>query len=179
MRQVIETVLSYLQLGEGLPGETPFIAALPDMRATVHLSFHKSDPRDLAAGSPLVAQLLQLGRERGGRHTASVPALANAMGVSFAQFQEQLQALAAAGEVSYTHDDRALCMQARASPARRWLLRFADAPALPAGCAPAVRHGCAVHRARGAPGGCRAVPSRQAGHHFHCGCGCSAKQHAS
>ena len=77
VRQVIETVLSYLQLGEGLPGETPFIAALPDMRATVHLSFHMSDPRDLAAGSPLVAQLLQLGRERGGRHTASVPALAN------------------------------------------------------------------------------------------------------
>lgn len=126
--QVLETVLSYLELGDGLPEEAPLVSTLPEMRATIFLSFHKSDPEALAATSPLVEHVLKLGKARGGKHSVSVPQLATSLGVSFAALQEQLQQLAATGEVSYTSsDDRALCMQARARSLRMAASAVADA----------------------------------------------------
>jgi hypothetical protein len=112
--QVVETVLSYLALGDILPDQAPMIATLPEMRATLTLAFHKSSIEALAQASPLVAQVLKLGKERQGRHVVSVPQLAKALDVSFAVLQEQLGALAIAGEVSYTSSDRALCFEVRA-----------------------------------------------------------------
>lgn len=109
--QVIETVLSYLELGEGLPEQAPMISALPEMCATLHLAFHKSDPQELAATNALVEHLLKAGKERQGRHTVSIPLLAHRLRVSFTVLQEQLRQLAEAGEVSYTSSDRALCLQ--------------------------------------------------------------------
>ena len=113
--QVIETVLSYLVLGEGLPDEAPLIAALPDMCATLQLAFHKSDPHELASASALVEHLLKVGKERQGKHTVSIPLLAHRLRVPFTELQEQLQLLAEAGEVSYTSSDRALCVKVRCS----------------------------------------------------------------
>jgi hypothetical protein len=89
------------------------ISALPEMRATIHLSFHKTSAEELAEGNPLVAQVLKLGKERTGRHAVSIPRLAAALDISFASLQEQLRELAAAGEVSYTSSDRALCFEVR------------------------------------------------------------------
>jgi ATP-dependent DNA helicase Q4 len=113
--QVIETVLSYLVLGEGLPDEAPLISTLPDMCATLHLAFHKSDPQELAATSALVEQLLKAAKERQGKHTVSIPLLAHRLRVPFMELQEQLRLLAEAGEVSYTSSDRALCLKVRFS----------------------------------------------------------------
>ncbi len=107
-------MLSYLALGDILPDQAPMIATLPEMRATLTLAFHKSSIEALAQASPLVAQVLKLGKERQGRHVVSVPQLAKALDVSFAVLQEQLGALAIAGEVSYTSSDRALCFEVRA-----------------------------------------------------------------
>ena len=109
--QVIETVLSYLVLGDGLPDEAPLIAALPDMCATLQLAFHKSDPQELASRSALVEHLLKVGKERQGKHTVNIPLLAHRLRVPFTELQEQLRQLAEAGEVSYTSSDRALCLK--------------------------------------------------------------------
>ena len=107
--------MAYLELGEGLPGNAPMIRSLPEMRATLDIAFHKTDAKELAEHSPLIQHVLQLGKERKGWHTVSVPQLSGAMGVSFVAVQEQLSALASAGEVSYTSSDRALCFEARLS----------------------------------------------------------------
>ena len=112
---MIETVLSYLVLGEGLPDQAPLISSLPDMCATLQLAFHKSDPQELAASSTLVEHLLKIGKERQGRHTVSIPLLAHRLRISFTDLQEQLRLLAESGEVSYTSSDRALCLKVRCS----------------------------------------------------------------
>jgi hypothetical protein len=113
--QVIETVLSFLELGEGLPEQAPMISALPEMRATINLAFHRSAPEELAEVNAVVAQVLKLGKERAGRHAVSVPLLARGAGLSFSALQEQLRELATAGEVSYTSSDKALCFKVTAS----------------------------------------------------------------
>jgi hypothetical protein len=110
----VETVLSYLQMDACLPGLPPLLASLPDIRATLHLAFHKTDPEVLAGSSPLAAQVLKSGKHRQGKYTASIPQLARDLGETFAAVQEELQALARAGEVSFTLSDQAVCYQVSA-----------------------------------------------------------------
>ena len=114
----METVLSYLQMDACLPGLPPLLASLPDIRATLHLSFHKTDPEVLAGSSPLAAQVLKIGKHRTGKYTASIPQLARDLGETFSAVQEELQALARAGEVSFTLSDQAVCYQVRAPTIR-------------------------------------------------------------
>jgi len=122
--QVLETVLSYLQLENCLPGSAPFISPLPDMRATLNLAFHRSSPEDIAQRVPMVAKLLELAKHRAGRYVVSIPALASELGISFSDMQETLRELSAAGEVSFTLHDLALAYTVRlTSPPR--------APSLP------------------------------------------------
>ena len=98
-----------------MPDQAPMVCALPDMNATLQLAFHKSDPQELAPTNALVDHVLKVGKERQGRHIISIPALSHRLGVSFSVLQEQLRVLAEVGEVSYTSNDRALCLQVRCS----------------------------------------------------------------
>ena len=106
--QVLETVLSYLQIRDCLPGEEPFISAQPDMRATVNLAFHRNSPESVAERVPLVDALLRLAKHRSGRYTVGIPQLATSLGISFTQVQDTLLELSASGEVSFTLHDIAL-----------------------------------------------------------------------
>lgn len=109
-------MLSYLQMDGCMPGLAPLLASLPDIRATIRLSFHKSNPSDLATTCPLVARVLELGKQRMGKYTASIPELARDLGESFASVQETLQALSRSGEVSFTLADQAVCYEVRQLP---------------------------------------------------------------
>ena len=130
--QVVETVLSYLQLRDCLPDTPAFIAPLPDMRSTLILAFHKTSPETLAESSPFIQALLGLAKQRMGKYTVGIPELARALDYSFeqasrvrlsfrrpdcsfylSQVQEALQAHSAAGEVSFVLDNLALCFKAR------------------------------------------------------------------
>ena len=131
MRQeMIETVLAYLQLPNGVPGETtPYLSALPDMRPTLHIAFHRANAA-VAESSPLAAQVLKLGRAKGGKHTVRIPALATGLGVSFSDVQDQLRDLCAAGDVSFTLADYALCFTVLRFPAKKGALATALATRL-------------------------------------------------
>ncbi len=113
--QAIETVLSYLQLDGCMSGQPPFLSALPDIRATLNLAFHKSSPEALAARVPLVQKVLELSKQRMGRYVVGIPQLAGALGISFTEVQDGLQELSRLGEVSFTLHDHAVCYQARAA----------------------------------------------------------------
>lgn len=159
--EVVETLLSFLHLGTGLPGDAPLLAPLPEMRATLCLAFHRSDPAALAETSPLVAAVLSVGKERMGRHTVAVTRLAAELGVSFVEVQEQLRLLAATGEVSYTAADRALCVQLLRVPADVDALAAALAERLTAAERCQVGKLDAMYSALLAAESCQAAPERE------------------
>ena len=141
-------MLSYLQMDACLPGLPPLLASLPDIRATLHLAFHKTDPEVLAGSSPLAAQVLKSGKHRQGKYTASIPQLARDLNETFAAVQEELQALARAGEVSFTLSDQAVCYQV----CRSRLVFHWSTPLMPC-CVPGPPHAARPGGAGGSPGG--------------------------
>ena len=140
-------MLSYLQMDACLPGLPPLLASLPDIRATLHLAFHKTDPEVLAGSSPLAAQVLKSGKHRQGKYTASIPQLARDLNETFAAVQEELQALARAGEVSFTLSDQAVCYQVRRS-----CLVFHWSTPITTCCVPGPPHAARPGGAGGSPG---------------------------
>jgi ATP-dependent DNA helicase Q4 len=104
--EVMATILSFLEVGE-----VQYVHVLSKLKATCILTFYKNSPDSLAKHSPLVAAIVKRNHAKHGQHTFQVPSLANELGISLMDVQQELQRLQNAGEVSYELQDLAFCFK--------------------------------------------------------------------